>query len=158
MRTILPTSVTLHVEIDDFVGRVRGDKTQLTQTLINLATNARDAIGPKTGNVWVSLAPSGREFASPMAGGTTLKPGSYVTITVKDSGSGMDEATLQRIFEPFFTTKMVGQGTGLGLSVTHGIITSHGGAIQVDSTPGKGTRFSVLLPIEEEVSALALAG
>jgi signal transduction histidine kinase len=70
----------------------------------------------------------------------------------------MDEATLQRIFEPFFTTKMVGQGTGLGLSVTHGIITSHGGAIQVDSTPGKGTRFSVLLPIEEEVSALALAG
>ncbi len=157
IRTILPTSVTLHVDIDESVGRIRGDKTQLTQILINLATNARDAIGPRTGHVWVSLAPSGPEVALPMVGGATLKPAAYVTITVRDSGSGIDQATLERIFEPFFTTKMVGQGTGLGLSVTLGIVTSHGGTIQVASTPGKGTSFSILLPIEEAVSALALA-
>jgi signal transduction histidine kinase len=77
-------------------------------------------------------------------------------LSVRDTGSGMDDATVKRIFEPFFTTKSVGKGTGLGLSVTHGIIAGHGGEIQVDSEPGRGTKFSVYLPTEENPVALAL--
>ena len=157
IRTILPSSIKLEVDIDDCAGNIRGDKTQMTQILINLATNARDAIGGRTGTVWVSLSKSSTEVELPILGGGTLKPGTFVTISVKDTGSGMDEATVKKIFEPFFTTKGVGQGTGLGLSVTHGIVASHGGAIQVDSAPGKGTTFSIHLPIEEEATPLALA-
>ena len=77
-------------------------------------------------------------------------------VKITDSGSGMDEATLRRIFEPFFTTKGVGKGTGLGLSVTHGIVTGHGGAIDVDTARGRGTTFSIYLPLDEADIALAL--
>ncbi len=156
IRTILPASITLHVDIDEAAGKVRGDKTQLTQVLINLATNARDAIGANVGTVWVSLSRSDVQTEATAVG--ALKPGPYAVLKVRDSGAGMDKATAQRIFEPFFTTKGVGKGTGLGLSVTHGIITGHGGAIQVDSAPGHGTTFSIYLPIEERDAALALTG
>ena len=152
-RTILPSSIALHVEIDDTVGNVRGDKTQLTQVLINLATNARDAIGVNIGAVWVSVSKA--NLAHPAV--ANLAPGAHAVITVRDTGSGMDQATIERIFEPFFTTKGVGKGTGLGLSVTHGIIAGHGGAIQVESTPGEGTSFSIYLPTAERELPLALA-
>jgi signal transduction histidine kinase len=157
IRTMLPSSITLHVEVDDDVGKVRGDKTQLTQVLINLAANARDAVGGRVGDVWVSLSRPRTGITISTSGGRTLAPGTFVTMAVRDSGTGMDEATLRRIFEPFFTTKGVGQGTGLGLSVTHGIVAGHGGAIQVESTPGKGTQFSIHLPIESDGAILALA-
>ena len=85
-----------------------------------------------------------------------LAPGSYVRITVTDTGAGMDEKTLQRAVEPFFTTKGVGKGTGLGLSVTHGIVTGHGGAIDVDTAPSGGTTFSIYLPLDEADVSLAL--
>ena len=152
IRTILPSSIALNVEIDDTVGAVRGDKTQLTQVLINLATNARDAIGANVGAVWVSLAKA--NLSHPVG---KLEPGAHAVITVRDSGSGMDQATVDRIFEPFFTTKGVGKGTGLGLSVTHGIIAGHGGAIQVSSAPGEGTKFSIYLPTAENEQPIALA-
>jgi two-component system, cell cycle sensor histidine kinase and response regulator CckA len=158
IRTILPSSITLNVEIDDFVGMVRGDKTQLTQVLINLATNARDAIGANVGTVWVSLSRSSTEIEMPISGIGTLEPGAYAVLAVRDTGVGMDKATVQRVFEPFFTTKGVGLGTGLGLSVTHGIVAGHGGTIQVESTPGGGTSFWIRLPIQEEEFILALAG
>ena len=156
IRTILPASITLHVDIDEAAGKVRGDKTQLTQVLINLATNARDAIGANVGTVWVSLSRSDVQNEATAVG--ALKPGPYAVLKVRDTGAGMDKATAQRIFEPFFTTKGVGKGTGLGLSVTHGIVTGHGGAIQVDSAPGHGTTFSIYLPIGEQDAALALTG
>jgi PAS domain S-box-containing protein len=153
IRTILPASIALKVDIDESVGTVRGDKTQLTQVLINLATNARDAIGANVGTVWVSLTKA--NLSQPIG---KLQPGTQTAIvTVRDSGSGMDKATVDRIFEPFFTTKGVGKGTGLGLSVTHGIIAGHGGAIQVSSEPGEGTSFSIYLPIAENEQPLALA-
>jgi len=155
-RTILPSSTTLHVEIDDVVGMIRGDKTQLTQVLINLVTNARDAIGAKVGTVWISLSRLDADSARPALRVGAISHGAYAVLSVRDTGSGMDDATVKRIFEPFFTTKSVGKGTGLGLSVTHGIIAGHGGEIQVDSEPGRGTKFSVYLPTEENPVALAL--
>jgi signal transduction histidine kinase len=146
IRTILPGSITLHAEIDDFAGMVRGDRTQLTQVLINLATNARDAIGAKAGTVWISLSRLGADSARPVLRVGAIPRGTYAVLTVRDTGSGMDETTIRRIYEPFFTTKSVGKGTGLGLSVTHGIVAGHGGEIQVDSAPGRGTIFSIYLP------------
>ena len=77
-----------------------------------------------------------------------------VRVSVTDSGCGMDESTRQRIFEPFFTTKPRNEGTGLGLSVVHGIVTSHKGAITVNSKPGQGTRFDVYFPVAEEIAAV----
>jgi PAS domain S-box-containing protein len=156
IRTILPSSITLDVNIDDTVGMVRGDKTQLTQVLINLATNARDAIGADVGKVWISLSKVDVGQGPVGTGIGALPPGQYAVLTVRDSGAGMDEATTQRIFEPFFTTKGVGKGTGLGLSVTHGIIAGHGGTIQVESAPGRGTTLSIYLPIAEVAAPLAL--
>jgi two-component system cell cycle sensor histidine kinase/response regulator CckA len=153
IRTIMPTSVSLRVNIEDFVGLVRGDKTQLTQVLINLATNARDAIGANVGTLFVSLSKTNDDFVVPGSDDQSRKPGRYAVLAVEDTGAGMDRETAQRIFEPFFTTKGVGKGTGLGLSVTHGIVTGHGGLIQVKSQPGHGARFSIYLPIENPSTA-----
>jgi CheY-like chemotaxis protein len=111
---------------------------------MNLCTNAGHAMregGMLTvGLGMVQIAP-GLDDAP-----ATLSPGRYARLTVQDTGHGMDRPTLDRIFEPFFTTKPPGEGTGLGLSVVHGIVTSHGGAITVDSTLGVGTTFVVYLP------------
>jgi signal transduction histidine kinase len=158
IRTILPSSITLHTDVGGFVGMVRGDSTQLTQIIINLATNARDAIGDKVGTVWVSLLKSSVERDVPISQVGTLKRGTYAVLTVRDTGSGMDSATMARIFDPFFTTKGVGKGTGLGLSIMHGIVTGHGGAICAESVPGIGTSFSIYLPLSEPDVDLALAG
>jgi len=147
IRTITPSTIALHVDIAGSVGSIRGDKTQLTQVLINLATNARDAIGASVGTLSVSLSKLARDL--PLAGSEIgiLKRGEHAVLTVEDTGAGMDAETAARIFEPFFTTKGVGKGTGLGLSVTHGIITGHGGTIRVNSRQGRGTRFSIYLPL-----------
>ena len=158
IRTILPTSITLNVDIDDSVGMVRGDKTQLTQVLINLASNARDAIGANVGTVWISLSKANVKGGGPVSAVGTLRAGAHAVLTVRDTGTGMDEATIERIFEPFFTTKSVGKGTGLGLSVTHGTVAGHGGAIHVESTPGQGATFSIYLPIAQAELPAALAG
>jgi len=146
IRTILPSSITLHVQIDDLVGMVRGDKTQLTQVLINLATNARDAIDGKVGTVWISLSRLHADSARPVLRVGAIRRGAYAMLTVRDTGSGMNDETMHRIYEPFFTTKSVGKGTGLGLSVTHGIVSGHGGHVHVDSSPGRGTTVYIKLP------------
>jgi CheY-like chemotaxis protein len=133
---------------------VVGDPTQLHQVLLNLCTNAAYAM-PQGGVLEVRLAMA--DIPGPVATPATLPPGRYVRLTVRDTGHGMDSATLQRIFEPFFTTKPAGEGTGLGLSVVHGIVAAHGGDIAVESQPGVGTRFTVYLPASAASDASAVA-
>ncbi len=157
VRTITPSTIDVRVNIEPCVGVIRGDKTQLTQVLINLATNARDAIGAGVGTLSVSLSKLKRDMPVPESDVGVLKSGEYAVLTVEDSGIGMDKETAARVFEPFFTTKEVGKGTGLGLSVTHGIITGHGGIIRVDSRQGHGTRFSIYLPFAKADDASATA-
>jgi CheY-like chemotaxis protein len=119
--------------------------------LVNLVANARDAMTPG-GTLSVSAArlELGRDEAT--AAGLA-RPGSYVRIAVNDTGAGMDEPTRQRIFDPFFTTKAVGKGTGLGLAIAHGVLQQHGGSIQVETAPGQGSTFAILLPLETAPAA-----
>lgn len=100
---------------------MRGDKTQLTQVLTNLVSNARDTIGAKAGTVWITLSRLEIDRSIPLTQVGTLHRRPYAVITVKDTGTGMDEPTLCKIVEPFCTTKAVGKSTRLGLSVSHGI-------------------------------------
>jgi two-component system cell cycle sensor histidine kinase/response regulator CckA len=126
----------------DEVPPVLGNSGQLHQIVLNLATNAAQAIGGGMGEIAIGLhvqpATEDRNGAPALAS---------ICLSVADTGRGMDEATRSRIFDPFFTTKPVGEGTGLGLSVVHGIVTAHGGQIAVSSAPGKGTRFDIHFPI-----------
>jgi CheY-like chemotaxis protein len=124
---------------------VLGDPTQLHQVLLNLCTNAVQAMGPTGGHLELS-AQAVELDGTFCQGHPPLRPGSYVRLTVRDSGPGMDKATISRIFEPFFTTKGPGRGTGLGLAVVDGIVAGHEGAITVESSPGRGTSFVVHLP------------
>jgi two-component system NtrC family sensor kinase len=111
------------------------------QVILNLVMNALQAMG-RPGTVRLSLA---HEHAIPPAG-VEAGSGDYVRLSVEDAGKGIDPAVLPRVFEPFFTTKGIGEGTGLGLSVSYGIIREHGGWIEVESRVGVGSRFSVFLP------------
>jgi PAS domain S-box-containing protein len=131
LRSTLPTAVQLDAVLDAEPLWVQADATQVQQVLVNLCTNAWHALNSGRGRIEVGVAAA---------------PGQQVRLWVADDGIGMPAATRERIFEPFFTTKAVDEGTGLGLSVVHGIVTAHGGAISVDSTPGKGSRFTILLP------------
>jgi len=123
---------------------VTGDATQLHQVVMNLCTNAIHAMGA-AGTLTVRLEAVDLMQERVFAHGA-LAPGRYVQLTVRDTGAGMDAATLARIFEPFFTTKDVGRGTGLGLALVYGIVTDSGGAIHVTSEPGHGSTFEILLP------------
>jgi len=121
--------IELQFKLADDLPQITADPNQLHQVLVNLVVNAIQATSPG-GTVVIS---------------TRTSPG-LVHLVVDDNGTGMTEEVLKHVFLPFFTTKEVGQGTGLGLAVVHGIVTAHGGRIQVDSTPGRGTRFDVRLP------------
>ncbi len=131
---------------------VRVDPAQLDQVLANLVVNARDAI-PSVGAITIR---SGRVHVDKAEAEEHpgLAPGQYVTLTVSDTGTGMDDRTLVQIFEPFFTTKPPEQGTGLGLATVYGIVKQNDGYITVDSEPGKGTTFCIYLPrVHDEVDA-----
>jgi signal transduction histidine kinase len=138
LRPTIPSTVLISEEIED-VPLVFADAGQLQQIIVNLVTNARQAIGTALGTITINL--SGASQRSNRRQG-----GDFVCIRVVDTGCGMDAETRERIFDPFFTTKSVGEGTGLGLSVVHGIIADHGGRIEVKSQPGEGTEFTILLP------------
>jgi len=124
---------------------IMADPAQIEQVLINLVTNARDAM-PKGGQLWISTAvvELDREFIRLHGYGT---PGRYACLVCSDKGSGIDKETLQRIFEPFFTTKETGKGTGLGLAIVYGIVQQHNGYINCYSEPGQGTTFRIYLPL-----------
>jgi PAS domain S-box-containing protein len=132
---------------------IQADRGQLDQVLVNLAINARDAM-PRGGRL--SIQTDNLDIDAVYAQGRPgLLPGRYVRLRVSDTGTGMDQATIDRVFEPFFTTKPKGHGTGLGLSTVYGIITQAGGSVQIYSEPGLGTTFTVLLPATQETVTLA---
>ncbi len=124
---------------------ILGDAPQLQQVLMNLATNARDAM-PNGGVFTISTEEADLDEKFIMGHGYG-RPGPYAVISISDTGQGMDEATREHVFEPFFTTKEEGKGTGLGLAVAYGIIKQHDGFITVDSEPGRGTTFKIMLPL-----------
>ena len=145
LRSTLPARVQLTTELIDSPLYVNADASQMQQVLMNLGTNAWHALGAERGRIGVGLTEitlTGPDDAR-VAG---LAAGQYAHLQVSDDGTGMDEATRRRIFEPFFTTKEVGQGTGLGLSVVHGIVRTHLGAVTLETAPGAGSTFHVYLP------------
>ncbi len=130
------------------LGRVRVDAGQVEQVLMNLVVNARDAM-PHGGEVTVETREM-RVDGDLVRSAPNARAGTYVRVSVRDTGHGMDKATLDRLFEPFFTTKPVGQGTGLGLAMVYGIMEASGGFIQVSSKPGGGTTFRLYFPVCQE--------
>jgi PAS domain S-box-containing protein len=152
LRATLPAGVDLDVRLDNAPLNVQADATQLQQVLMNLCTNAWHALKASGGRIRVGVrgvavdAPRAAKVGLPAAG-------VYAHVWVRDNGCGMDAATRERIFEPFFTTKPVGQGTGLGLSVVHGIVRAHGGAIEVESAPGRGSCFHLYFPLVQQAAA-----
>ena len=145
LRASLPSTIEIRKNIKADSGLVVADPTQMQQVVMNLCTNAAQAMN-KMGSVLevaLSDAELDEETAKSYPG---LSPGSYVRLRVSDTGSGIEPGIKDRIFDPYFTTKAPGEGTGIGLAVVHGIVKSHSGLITVDSEPGKGTTFTVLLP------------
>jgi PAS domain S-box-containing protein len=142
VRASVPTTITIEEKITN-EPQIIGDASQLHQVILNLTANAAQAIGDNLGTICVEVTNCGKNTLDEQ--GRSLD--SFVRISVKDTGAGMEESTQKRIFEPFFTTKQVGVGTGLGLSVVHGIVAAHGGRIQVSSKLGEGTQFDVFLPV-----------
>jgi PAS domain S-box-containing protein len=144
LRRLLPEDIDLKVIAADMDLNIMADVTQIDQVLLNLATNARDAM-PNGGQLTIITRgfQINSEFIQAHGYGKT---GSYALISVNDNGCGMDERTKEKIFEPFFTTKEVGRGTGLGLSIVYGVVKQHNGYINVYSEPRKGTTFNIYIP------------
>ena len=147
--TALPKYVTLRQNVGTIPRPVVVNATQMHQLIMNLAKNAFDAVGNEPGEVIISLEEIHLSDALATVD-AELRPGNYARITLKDSGCGMKPETVGNIFRPFFTTKEVGSGTGLGLSMVHGIVLDHGGGITVESQPDKGSTFCVYLPLVDD--------
>ena len=144
LRSSLPTTIQMKLHLETESDAVSADPSQIQQVIMNLCTNAAYAMRGTTGSIDISL--QGSTFGALDLPEPDMQPGDYLVLSVKDTGSGMDEEVKKRIFEPFFTTKPVGEGTGLGLSVVYGIVKSHKGNITVYSEPGRGSIFRVYLP------------
>ncbi|MDH5523933.1 MAG: ATP-binding protein [Desulfobulbaceae bacterium] len=144
LRSSIPSNIEIKTFIDSECGPVMGDPTQIHQILMNLCTNAYQAMQEHGGILTVTLKQT-KQTDNIMAAAD--EPGRYLQLAVTDTGAGMEKNTLERIFEPYFSTKEATKGTGLGLAVVHGIVTSYGGWITVNSNPGQGTTFTVYLPL-----------
>jgi CheY-like chemotaxis protein len=147
---LIREDIKLVTALQPHLGKVKADRIQIEQIIMNLAVNARDAM-PQGGTLTIETAnvDLDENYARQHSVG---EPGSYVSLTVSDTGIGINKEIQARIFEPFFTTKGIGEGTGLGLSTVYGIVKQSGGYIWVNSEPGQGTVFKVYLPrIEEAV-------
>ncbi|MDW8129855.1 MAG: PAS domain S-box protein [Bryobacterales bacterium] len=154
LRRVIGEHIEMRLELGPDAGNVRADPTQLEQVLLNLALNARDAM-PEGGSLTIRTARVELE-ARQVEGMDVALSGPFVLLAVEDTGHGMDEATRRRIFEPFFSTKPLAEGAGLGLAVVYGTVRQHGGAIEVESRPGRGTVFRVYLPSVEEPAQAAV--
>lgn len=145
LRSSLPSTIEIRQSIDPDCGEIIADQVQIHQVIMNLCTNAYHAMREAGGTIEVN-AKNIEVDKTYARGHLHLHPGSYVLLSISDTGHGMDSATMERIFDPFFTTKGLEEGTGLGLSVVHGIVMGHGGEITVESKSGKGTTFHIYLP------------
>jgi len=149
LRPSIPSTIAIDAQIDETCGYVLADPTQIYQVIMNLCTNAFQSMRGKKGVLSVRLDEV--EVDEESAGAlSTLRPGRYVRLSVADTGHGIDQEIVPRIFDPYFTTKKVGEGTGMGLAVVHGIVKSCRGEIAVTSELGKGTTFDIYLPRTEE--------
>jgi len=144
---IIGEDIELELKLSDYPLIIMADKVQIEHAIINIATNARDAM-PDGGRMTIMARRhrNGEDFTNIHGSGTR---GDYALLSIADTGTGLDDASKEKIFEPFFTTKEVGKGTGLGLSMVYGTIKQHGGYIDVESFPGEGTAFNIYLPLSE---------
>ena len=151
----LPNAIEIREYLDLHTATILADEAQVYHILMNLTTNASHAMQEGGGvlEVRVDEVTLDEKLASRISG---IGEGQYVRLTVRDTGHGMDAATLERIFDPFFTTKAAGEGAGLGLSTVHGIVRSHQGGVSVESTPGKGTTFQIYFPRSVQPGPAAL--
>jgi CheY-like chemotaxis protein len=152
VRVTLPPGIELVVDFSADMPTVFADATQIHQLLVNLCTNAGQAMSGNTGRIAVRLSGVTLTAAAVQAM-PALQPGRFAHLSVWDSGIGIDPAVREHIFDPFFSTKPVGKGTGLGLAVVDGIVRAHEGAINVESQLGEGTTFHVYLPAAEQDAA-----
>jgi PAS domain S-box-containing protein len=151
LRSTLPATIEMELETKAALDTIVGDPSQIQQVLMNLATNAYHAMRDKGGRLLIGMTnvTIGPHDKMPHA---EMRPGRYVKLSVKDTGTGITQDVRTRMFEPFFTTKLKGQGTGLGLAVVYGIVKAHGGAITVDTKVGEGSTFSTFFPAIEDVA------
>ncbi len=147
LRATLPTTIEIRQDIDNECGPVFASPTQIHQVIMNLCANAYHAMREKGGVLEVTLNETRLPCSEEMTLLPSMDPGLYLRISVSDTGHGMTNETMEKIFDPYFTTKGIGEGTGLGLSVIHGIVRNHNGHITVHSECGKGTAFHIYLPV-----------
>ncbi|MCP4718526.1 MAG: response regulator, partial [Desulfobacteraceae bacterium] len=151
LRASIPSSIKIHSDIAQHVGFILADPQQIHQAVMNLCTNARQAIENSMGQITIQVKKicldSSNHIRNP---NLNLGFGDFITISVQDTGKGIETDTLEKIFNPYFTTKDRGDGTGLGLSVVHGIVTRFNGTITTDTCPGKGTTFTLYFPKHKE--------
>ena len=145
IRSLIPATIEIVQDVNNDCGVIKADPTQIHQIIMNLTTNAYHAMEDTGGQLKVSLTQV--KLGKQDLINSSMEPGIYACLAVVDSGIGMDEDLTKKIFDPFFTTKEQGKGTGMGLSVVHGIVKSMGGAIQIYSRSGEGTQFYVYLPV-----------
>src|SRR4029077_11246933 len=150
----LPAGIRLERTLEAGDAAVIGDATQLHQVAMNLCTNALQAMA--RGGVLSVVLQRVELSEQRLLSRGTLAPGAYVLLAISDTGTGIPPAVLERMFDPFFTTKGVGEGTGLGLSLVHGIVSELGGAIDVATSAGKGTKFEIWLPVAGEAGKPAV--
>ncbi|MCP4904802.1 MAG: response regulator [bacterium] len=156
LQRLIGEGVIVNVEVAEGLGNIDVDRSQFEQVIMNLAVNSRDAMDG-WGQLDFALDSSFIEANTvvPVASASPIPAGRYVVLSVRDTGAGMDAATLSRIFEPFFTTKPLGEGTGLGLAMVYGIVSQSNGFMEVQSTPNEGTVFKVYLPSINEIATKA---
>ena len=156
LRASLPATIEIRQQVESGLGAVVADSTQIHQVLMNLCANASHAMRDGEGVLTVALTRI--QIGSPQGHSSLeLEPGAYLKLVVSDTGHGMAPQVAERIFEPFFTTKGVGEGSGMGLAVVHGIVKSHGGEIAVQSEPGRGAAFQIYLPVSDRILSPEIA-
>ncbi len=149
LRPSLPTTIEINQDITSVTGLILADPTQIHQILMNLCTNAFHAMEETGGKLGISLKEVSLSTED-LVHEPTIEPGTFIQLSISDSGPGIAPDIKKKIFDPYFTTKDTGKGTGMGLAIVHGIVKSYGGFISLYSEPGEGTAFHVLLPVIEE--------